>query len=152
MKYSEILGTKLKSDFLIDLFETYDADVVYVYDRNYEGMNDEYRASIPDMGLEFLFNKDQSLTTLFMSQIEHDGHNPFAGPDPRKPKYNTIQEAVAYANKAGIDFQHQEERIDSFFGMTPEWVKFNLNDYSIHYQFNNAGVDTVTLQMPSHTN
>ena len=120
----------------------------FMYTIAYEGMDDEYRASIPDMGLEFLFSKEQSLTTLFMSQVEHDGHNPFTGSDPRNPNFNTAQEAVAYANKASIDFQHQEKK-DSFFGIIPEWVKFNLNDYSIHYQFNDTGIGTVTLQMPN---
>jgi len=149
MKYTEILGSKLKSDFLIDLFETYDADVTYVYDRTFEGIDDEYRASIPEMGLEFLFNKEQSLITLFMSQVEHNGHNPFTGSDPRKPNFKTAQEAVEYANSAGIHFQHQEEQNDSFFGIIPEWVKFNFNEYSIHYQFIDAAVGTVTLQVPN---
>ncbi len=147
MKYTEILGSKLKSEFLIDLFETYDVDVVYMYDRTYDGMEDEYRASIPDMGLEFLFNQDQSLIAVFMKQIEHDGHNPFTGLDPRKPDFNTAQEAVTFAEKKNIDFLHQEEQKDSLFGVIPEWVKFNFKDYFIHYQFNKTEVCTVTLQL-----
>ncbi len=147
MKYTEVLGTKLKSDFLIDLFETYDVDVAYIYDRNYEDMDDEYRASIPDMGLEFLFNKEQVLIALFMNQADHNGHNPFMGSDPRNPDLNTAQEAVAYAKNSGIEFHYQEEQKDSFFGVIPEWVKFNFKEYFIHYQFNNTEVSTVTLQL-----
>jgi hypothetical protein len=36
MKYIDTIGILLKSDFLIDLFETYDVDVIYSYDRTHE--------------------------------------------------------------------------------------------------------------------
>ena len=42
MKYINILDENLKCDFINDLFETYDVDVIYSYDRNYENMEDEH--------------------------------------------------------------------------------------------------------------
>lgn len=40
---------------MMDLFETHDVDVLYVYDRAHEGMNDEYNASVPKLKSSFFF-------------------------------------------------------------------------------------------------
>ncbi len=60
MRYTEIIGEHLKSDFLCDLFETYDVEVIYEYDRTHENIEDEYHAEMEELGLEFLFNKERS--------------------------------------------------------------------------------------------
>ena len=147
MNYINILGESLKSEFLNDLFETYDVIVEYSYDRTYENMEDEYRAEIPEMGLEFIFDASQSLSTLFMKKVEHSGFNPFEGDDPRNVKFKTGNDAMNYAKEESIDAIHQEAKTDSVFGEIPEWVKFNFGNYSIHYQFNDGGVSMVTLQL-----
>jgi len=146
MNYIDILGEPLKSDFLIDLFETYDVDVIYTYDRAHENMEDEYRCGIPDMGLEFIFDDSQKLTTLFMTKIEHSGYNPFEGDDPRMTPFQTADEAMRIARTNSIDAMHQKAKEDSFFGVIPEWVKFTFNNHSIHYQFDDTGISCVTLQ------
>jgi len=51
MKYLDLLGIQLKDNFLNDLFETYEVEVIYEYDRTHENLPDEYRAEIPDLGL-----------------------------------------------------------------------------------------------------
>src|SRR5690554_4009377 len=99
MGYIDLLGISLKSDFLLDLFETYDVDVRYRYDRNHEGMDDEFIAQIPEMGLEFLFDSTQRLTTLFMRNIDHSGFDPFDGPDPRSVPFKTGAGAVQWAKE-----------------------------------------------------
>lgn len=70
MRYIDVIGKSLKSDFMMDLFETYDVDVIYVYDRTHEGMDDEYNASVPKLGLEFRFDQEQNVATLFMKKKE----------------------------------------------------------------------------------
>ena len=145
MEYLEVLGTKLKSDFFVDLFETYDVDVVYRYDRLHEGKEDEYVASIPAMGLEFVFDSSQSLTTLFMKIVEHDGFNPFEGSDPRQAPFQTGAAAIEWAKEKSIDATHKEPQPHPVFGEIPEWVRFNLETLYIHYQFKNGAVDMVTL-------
>jgi hypothetical protein len=147
MNYIDILGESLKNAFLIDLFEIYDVDVIYEYDRTYENIEDEYRAEIPEMGLGFIFDSSQRLTTLFMKIVEHSGYNPFEGDDPRKVSFSSAPGAMRYAKEKSIDAVHQEAKTDSFFGDVPEWVKFNFQSYSIHYQFSDYGVHLVTLQL-----
>ena len=147
MKYIDILGEHLKDEFLIDLFETYDVEVIYSYDRSYENLEDEYHAAIPEMGLEFIFDASQELKTFFMKEVEHSGFNPFEGDDPRNVTFNSGSEAMKYAKEKSIDAVHQEAKDDSFFGEIPEWVKYNFKSYSIHYQFDDDGVNMVTLQL-----
>jgi hypothetical protein len=147
MNYIDILGESLKSEFLFDLFETYDVDVIYEYDRTYENLEDEYRAEIPKMGLGFIFDASQRLTTLFMKKAEHSGYNPFEGDDPRKISFRSGSEAMRYAKEKSIDAIHHEAESDSFLGEIPEWVKFIFESYSIHYQFNDDGLNLVTLQL-----
>lgn len=145
MEYTEILGITLKSEFLIDLFETYDVEVVYRYDRHHEGTDDEYVAIIPEMGLEFLFDSSQRLTTLFMKKTDHNGYNPFKGPDPRSVQFQSGSEVMAWAKERSIDAQHQEATTDPIFGTIPEWVKLNYGKFHVHYQFNGGELEMVTL-------
>lgn len=150
MKFTEILGSSLKSDFLIELFQTYDVEVVYRYDRNHEGIDDEYVALIPEMGLEFLFDSSQRVTTLFMKKTDHNGYNPFDGPDPRSLGFQSGTEAMAWAKENSIDAIHQESSSDPVFGTIPEWVRFNFGTFYEHYQFNGGELEMVTLGLPNH--
>ena len=146
MEYSDLLGTPLKNDTLMDLFETYDVDVIYRYDRNHENMDDEYVAEIPEMGLEFLFDSEQNLTTVFMRHSNHSGFNPFQGKDPRLVPFKSGVDAMKYAQDHSIDAKHSEAKSDEIFGEIAEWVKFRFGSFYIHYQFINNTVDVVTLQ------
>lgn len=147
MEYLELLGSSLKCEVLLDLFETYDVDVVYCYDRTHEDMEDEYRAEIDEMGLEFIFDSSQRLKTLFMKKVDHNGFNPFCGSDPRGVPFNTGLEAVEWASVRSINATNQEARVDPTFGEIAEWVKLNFETFSMHYEFNGDSVEVVTLQV-----
>ena len=149
MKYTDVIGENLKSDFLCDLFETYDVDVIYEYDRTHENIDDEYRAEIPKMGLGFLFNQDQNLISLFMKNAQHDGFNPFKPPDPRLVPFNSRDGAEAYAQQNNIKYESHKAKEDSFFGKIPDWVKYYFGRYSIHYEFNDNEIVMVTIQLES---
>ena len=146
MKYIDTLGQSLKSDFLNDLFETYNVTVSYEYDRCNENMEDQFYAEIPEMGLEFLFDAMQKLTCIFMKPVKHSGYNPFDGEEPRETSFNTANNAIAYAKEHNIPVEHQAAKDDELFGYIPEWTKFNFGNYSVHYQFNSRGVEMITLQ------
>jgi hypothetical protein len=120
---------------------------VFRYDRNHEGMDDEYIAEVSEMGLEFIFDSSQRLTTLFMKNVGHTGFNPFNGFDPRTVLFKTGIEAMEWAQERSIDAIHQESRKDDIFGVIPEWVKLNFETFYIHYQFQDNSVETVTLQV-----
>jgi len=146
MNYTDIIDIELKSEFINDLFETYDVDVTYVYDRTYENIEDEYRAEIFDLGLEFVFNKYQKLTVLFLNQTEHTGHNPFEGEDPRCSPLNTASKAIKYAQDYSIEYEHRAVQENSMLGHKTEWVKLFYENYFIHYSFVESGLEKVTIQ------
>lgn len=148
MKYTDIINEELRSEFLNDLFETYDVEVIYFYDRCNEGLEDEYRAEIPDMGLEFLFDKKQKLKALFMTKKSHTGYNPFEGEDPRNSVLNTASRAISYAKENAIDYIYQEAKESSLVGHIPEFVKFKFITHSVHYSYEDGVIKKVSI----HTN
>lgn len=147
MEYLDLLQSSLKCDVLLDLFETYDVEVVYSYDRNHENMEDEYTAEIPEMGLGFVFDSSQRLTTLFMRNVEHTGFNPFTGNDPRNVPFQNGAAAIKWASENSIDAEHREAQTDDVFGEIPEWIKLNFETFYLHYQFNDGTIDKVTMQV-----
>ncbi len=146
MNHIEILNTELKSEFLIDLFETYDVEVIYTYDRNHENMEDEYYCEITKMGLTFVFDESQRLRTLFMKNAVHDGYNPFVGDDPRNFTFKNSAEAKKYANQNSIKIEHSPKQSSPIFGEIPEWVKFHFERFTMHFQFEDEGFSMVTLE------
>lgn len=84
------------------MFETYEVDVLYRYDRTHENMDDKYVAEIPEMGLEFLFDSSQHLSTIFMKKVDHNGFKPFDGHDPRSVPFQTGIEAIEWAKETKL--------------------------------------------------
>ncbi|MFD2177088.1 hypothetical protein [Veronia pacifica] len=145
MDYLQLIGTRLKSDFLIDLFETYDVDVTYEYDRLHESEDDSYTAFIPELGLEFSFDSEQRLVTLFMTLSQADGYNPFEGIDPRTAPFGTAAEALVWANDKSLDASVIEASSHPIFGETPESIRIELETLYIHYSFEKGTISKVTL-------
>jgi hypothetical protein len=143
MKHLELIGEELKSDVLNDLFETYEVDVVYRYDRTNENMPDEYVAELPELGLEFLFDSQQKLTALFIENMQTSGFNPFEDDDENLPRFLSKGDAIAYAERHGV--QLSEGRTD-FLGTVRDWVRFEHEHYSVHYEFVDSELRKLTVQ------
>ena len=143
MKYLELLSVQLKDDFLNDLFETYDVQVVYEYDRTYENMPDQYRAEILDLGLQFIFDENQRFLTLFIDQKETSTWNPFEEDDARLKKFSSKVSARNYAKENGIAIT---EGNAEFMGEERDWIRFDLSGHSIHYQFTGGILKKITIQ------
>ena len=147
MKHLDLIGIDLKDDFLNDLFETYDVEVVYDYDRTHENLPDCYRAAIPDLGLQFRFDENQKLTTLFIEQKEATSWNPFE-PDDRLLTFSSKTSARDHAKARGIAIS---EGAAEFMGESKDWIRFDLHDRSIHYEFVDSNLRLVTLQKLAST-
>lgn len=143
MKHLDLLGTELKSDFLCDLFETYDVQVIYEYDRTYEGLEDEYRAELPELGLQFVFDENQFLTTVFLRPVTATTFNPFDAKDERLREFSAKSEALLYARTSGLRFT---EGAADFMDEHKEWIRFESDTYSIHYEFVGTQLRMITLQ------
>ena len=125
----------------MDLFETYDAEVLYVFDRLHEGTPDVYRTKIPELGLEFVFNDKQNLRTLFIQPLEIKTRNPFE--EKEKIEFSSKAEAVEHAKASGIQIKEGKAEL---MGEEKDWVKFEYKTHSIHYEFVNASLKMITLQ------
>lgn len=142
MKHLDLLGSDLKSDFLCDLFETYDVQVVYEYDRTHESLADEYRAEIPDLGLQFVFDENQLLRTLFIQPVEVTTFNPFEV-DERIQRFASKREARRYAENNRIKIT---EGTADFMGEQRDWIRFESDTHSIHYEYMHSDLRIITLQ------
>lgn len=142
MKHLDILGTPLKSEFLFDLLETYDVQVIYEYDRTHENLPDEYHAEIPELGLQFVFDANQKLRTLFIKAVEITAFNPFED-DERIPRFASKPEARQYAKNSGVRTTEGES---DFMGEQRDWIRFESATHSIHYEYVNSELKMITLQ------
>ena len=142
MKLISYLNKSLKSEELIELFETNDVDVIYTYDRNYEGRADEYIGSIRDLGLQFIFNETQILSTIFIyikdeeflsANLESLGLSTF----------DSKNNLMKYAQQNSLKYF---EGRAVFFGQEREWLKLDFLNYTVHYEFREDSLSLVTLQ------
>lgn len=142
MKYLDLIGMPLKSDFLCDLFETYDVQVIYD-DRTHEGLPDEYQAEISDLGLQFVFDEHQSLKTLFIELIEISTFNPFDEEDEKLKVFDSKADAKRYAIDNG---EQITEGNTELLGEERDWIRFEYASYSIHYEYVNSKLRMITIQ------
>ena len=143
MKFLDLIGVDLKNEVLCDLFETYDVKVVYECDRTHEGLPDEYRAEIPDLGLQFVFDEQQVFKTLFMEQVEVSTFNPFNEDDEKLKRFCSKAEASQYATDNG---ERTLEGKADFMGEERDWIRFEYDNYSIHYEYVDSKLRLITIQ------
>ena len=140
MKYTNLINVKLKDDLLNDLFETYDTEVIYNYDRNQENTDDQYFAEIRELGLLFVFNQNQDFTTLFITPKISDSYNPI---ENNIQKFTSKNEVLNFTERENI--KYDQGNIE-FLGEIKDWIKLYYNDYSIHYEFVDQKLKMITLQ------
>nr|CAP47552.1 putative integron gene cassette protein [uncultured bacterium] len=142
MKHLDLLGTPLKSEFLFDLLETYDIQVVYEYDRTHENLPDEYHAEIPDLGLQFVFDENQMLRTLFIKPVEITTFNPFEE-DERVRRFTSKPEVRQHAKENDVPTSEGEA---NFIGEHRDWIRLECDTHSVHYEFVDSALKMITLQ------
>ena len=143
MNLSKLLNCSLKSDELIELFEHYEVDVIYSYDRLHEGMEDSYYGSINELGLQFSFDEYQTLKTIF---IYVDGNEEFEKANLSELEISAYDDKVSvikFAKDNGIEYTEGEA---NFLGEIRAWAKLSLRNYSIHYEFREGILGLITLQ------
>ncbi|MEC8810259.1 MAG: hypothetical protein VXY23_03005 [Pseudomonadota bacterium] len=143
MDLINLIDKKLKSDEIIDLFENYDVDVIYRYDRLYEGSEDEYVASIEELSLEFLFDEQQLLRAIFIHAKDKGGFTDKELGDYAIQFFADVSVAQEYAEDNEIKYRNGNTK---FLGENRAWILFEFKGYSIHYEYRDAVFSLVTLQ------
>ncbi len=143
MNLSKLLNCSLKSDELIDLFEHYEVDVIYSYDRLYEGMEDSYYGSINELGLQFSFDEHQMLRTIFIYVEDNEEFEKANLSEFAISAHNDKLSVIKYAKENGIECTEGEA---NFLGVKRAWAKLAYSNYSIHYEFREGILGLITLQ------
>ena len=144
MELLPLLNSSLKSDLITDFIETNDAHISYEYDRTHEGIADEYIASFPKLGLQLIFNEEQKLNTVFIHLEQEDEIEPAKLKNTEITEFSSKNDASLYALQNKII---TAEGNTELFGIERDWIRFEYNNYSIHYEFRDGVLGLVTLQV-----
>lgn len=143
MNLIDYLELPIKSDELIGLFEDYDVDATYSYDRLQEGAEDQYFASIFELGLQFRFNANQLLKTIFVYAQDEDQFQSANLGRLGLCSFENKAEAIDYAVKNGAPYVKGEA---AFLGEPRSWVKLSFKSHTLHYEFRQGVLCLVTIQ------
>ncbi len=134
-----LLGLQLKDPRIIEILEMASADVVYDFDRLFEGLPDKYWASINESGLQLRFNSEQKLDTIFITitrkvtDAYFNSEIPWFESPEEAQRYNLPP--IAGRTTGGGDL----------FGTPTRWVRLEFPSYHIHYEFRPLTLAMVTL-------
>ncbi|TAA42705.1 hypothetical protein [Corallincola spongiicola] len=143
MNLPSLLNLSLKSDELIELFELYEVEVVYAYDRLYEGTEDKYYGSIYDLGLEFSFDHEQILKTIFVFMNTTEEYQAASLSKLGIDEFSDKPSLLEHVKSNNLEFQEGEAE---FLGEYRKWVKVIFDGHSIHYEYLKSGLSQVTFQ------
>jgi hypothetical protein len=137
MNLSTLLGRSLKSDEVIDVLEHFGVEVVYDFDRLHENAEDMYWASAPQAGFELRFNSRQALDTMFFFSKPRGKFLAIEPSISGVPFYDSFGDAKSAFLERGLAYRE---------GGQMGWIKGDLGDHSVHYDFNENGtLSLVTL-------
>ena len=142
MKFLPLLGKRLKDDDVIDILETLDIDVVYVFDRLRENIPDEYTAQSKQDGFQFRFNANQVLDVIFIYLLPNDGFTPITLTECDIQLFKSVKEIEKYA---GVEKLNVKKGAADLLGVQRFWARLEFEGYSAHYEFRNEKLAMVTL-------
>lgn len=142
MQYLPLLRTNIKSDAIVDLLEAYDLEVTYAFDRTRENLPDEYWSKCIELGLEFCFNANQNLQSMFIHLTGTDGFTPANLTDSDIIYFKSKHSAESFAIENGIATRTGGGR---FLGEERDWIMLEFHGYSVHYEFRRGLLALVTI-------
>ncbi|MCU8019582.1 hypothetical protein L5M36_22280 [Shewanella sp. SM72] len=146
MQLLKLLGSKLKSDDVIELLEHLGIDVIYDFDRHHEGMEDVYWALFYEQGFQFRFNESQLLDVIFLYIIERDGFEPISKDLIETPIYASFTEAKNSFNSLGIEYTNSPDD-DPNHMLYQRWIKSKHQGFTTHYEFTDEKLRMITMSL-----
>lgn len=107
-------------------------------------MSDRYFGKIAELGLEFSFDENQILKTIFIFTQQTEGYSQTNIGELSLQAFPAKENAIDFAKENGINYK---EGNGKFLGAELDWVKLILGQYSIHYQYSREALNQVTLQV-----
>lgn len=143
LKFTNLLGSRLKDDDVIEVLEHYDINVIYDFDRTHENMEDVYWAASTDGGFQFRFNEDQVLDTVFLYVTAREGFSIISREEIDVPVFDTFDDAEQECSSKGLPFKQSQGTPGS--DGYKWWIKIDFGVYTVHYQFKQGSLLMVTL-------
>ncbi len=145
MKLIEYLGLALKSGEMIELIATYDMEILYHIDILHENTPDRYSARSARLPVEFAFDQDQVLCTIFCDMAPEIGAASAGQLPIGAPLYQTIEEARIGAQDLGASFEMRENVVIPILKKHVSWAKLSFDEHSRHYEYSAGGLRRLTL-------
>ena len=134
MKLLPLIDQPLKSEEIIEILDLHDMEVIYEFDRLFEGTEDRYQSRSVRDGFEFIFDAAQRLATVFL-YIKPRGE--FAAVDAASmdvPVYPSLEAAREAFERA----RHATKQGDG-------WIKALADGVWRHYEFRDGQLSMMTL-------
>lgn len=136
-----LLRQPLKSDTIIELLNDFELDVYYDFDRLRENGEDSYHAQAKQAGFALRFDAQQILDTIFCFIKEQDGYSPIDTVIIGAPIYRTFDETREAIAEQGVSFRTPDDSGED----SRRWLRVDLPNESIHYQFGLGSLHLVTI-------
>jgi hypothetical protein len=143
MNFLSLIGKQPKDDDVIEVLDDFDMTVEYDFDRSHENMPDKYWGCSKQRGLQFTFDENQVLQTIFIYRSGIEGYTPFSGQDGGISFFATIKEAEKWMHDAALAPQKGEPK--EFQGIWREWIRAEKDGKFISYEFRRDGPSMITL-------
>ena len=138
MHFLPLIDQPLKSPEVIDGLECHHMEVVYDFDRLFEGSEDRYHSSSAQDGFEFLFDSAQRLATVFLYITPGSGFSAVDVASLDAPVYASIDAARNAFERGGGLIKHGDG-----------WIKTLEDGIWRHYEFRDSRLSMITLMRDS---
>jgi len=146
MKFLSLLRKQLKDDEIIDILEAHDTEVIYNFDRLHENIPDQYFASCKNQGIEFIFDTDQMLSTIFLYLASRDGFTPIAVDQLEDIQvFPNVAAVERHCSTLGLSFIQGGQRNGE--SSTMSWARIDTSTSAVHYEFVGQNLERVALMV-----
>ncbi len=135
MDFLPLIDQPLKSQQIIELLEIFDLDVVYLFDRLFEGTDDEYSVEATEHGFEFTFDAAQRLATVFLFMHPRGARPAVDVASLDVPVYDSVETARMAFEQAGYEIKQGGQH----------WIKAFADGVWRHYSFHDGRPSMITL-------
>lgn len=137
-----LLGLERSDVRIVGFINQFNSAPIFTVDEE-DGANDEY-IEFKSFGFGLYF-ENEALISVFLHSGEKDpSYSRYQLPLPMKILFE--QTKYQLLDSHGVPNEQGGGR-KGFFGVIPEWVKYRINNYTIHIEFNSSTgrIDMVTI-------
>ena len=129
----------------MDLLETYDMEVIYEFDKTYEGLPDEYWTKSSELGLQLVFDEEQKLTTIHLMLEQDEDFSPADIAESDIQNFGSKSEVREFGTKNNVPIVEGKSEL---FGKEKDWIRLDDEMHSVHYEYTAGELQMITISTP----